>query len=209
MLKTCSRCGVPQSTDEFYNRPNGKPGLRTACKTCCRRSVTNWRHNNVDRHRKFNLCWQKNNKPRRKTITQRFHKNHKDVRNRQIKEWALNNPDKRKNEALKRKFGITLLEYDQLFLVQNEVCALCFKPRKVKYFAVDHDHACSNHETARACKFCIRGLLCDSCNWSTLPVLESRVHLQSDFLQQYLRQRPFLQIEVLQSQIPPLAQTPT
>ena len=56
--------------------------------------------------------------------------------------------------TLKRKYGISLSQYDELFEAQNGLCAICCKTQKKKRLAVDH-----NHETGE-----IRGLLCDKCN---------------------------------------------
>ena len=57
---------------------------------------------------------------------------------------------------LKRKYGITLAEYDEMLEIQSGGCAICGKTPKEegKHLAVDH-----NHETGN-----IRGLLCEDCN---------------------------------------------
>jgi hypothetical protein len=63
---------------------------------------------------------------------------------------------------LKRRFGITIEEYDAMFARQDGLCAICLEPStqvhrksgKVRSLAVDHDHA-----TGR-----VRSLLCTDCN---------------------------------------------
>ncbi len=56
---------------------------------------------------------------------------------------------------LKRKFGITLAEYDRLLASQEGGCAICERPpREDSALHVDHEHG-----TGR-----IRGLLCFRCN---------------------------------------------
>ena len=57
---------------------------------------------------------------------------------------------------LERTYGITLLEYEKLWYMQHERCAICKTQRLGKHgtAAVDHDH-----ETGE-----IRGLLCRRCN---------------------------------------------
>lgn len=77
-----------------------------------------------------------------------------------IMKWRKNNPSALKQierrAHLKRSFGITIEQYEELLAKQNECCAICerhaseFKTR----LAVDHDH-----HTRR-----IRGLLCTNCN---------------------------------------------
>ena len=66
----------------------------------------------------------------------------------------------------KRRYGISLAEYDALLVVQAGRCAICLEPdSRKKRLDVDHDHA-----TGR-----IRGLLCTSCN-SRLATLEAWPH---------------------------------
>lgn len=67
------------------------------------------------------------------------------------KEWFfLNN----KKGALKRKYKITLEQYQELFEKQNGVCAICKGIEEGRMLSVDH-----NHSTGK-----VRGLLCGSCN---------------------------------------------
>jgi len=61
-----------------------------------------------------------------------------------------------------KKYGLSVDQYDAMFVAQHGVCAVCLKvettfdPRcgKVRKLAVDHDHT-----TGR-----VRGLLCRECN---------------------------------------------
>ena len=54
--------------------------------------------------------------------------------------------------TLRRHYGLTLEEYDQMLLDQNGVCAICFEPGYP--LNVDHDHSTGT----------VRGLLCIPCN---------------------------------------------
>ena len=73
-------------------------------------------------------------------------------------------PIKKRNENLKRVYGIGIEEYNALLEKQNNRCAICEstdpKGRKsgrgggVDVFYVDHDHKTGN----------VRGLLCNICN---------------------------------------------
>lgn len=66
----------------------------------------------------------------------------------------------RRNHDFKKKFGITLDDYDKMFESQNGVCSICNQPEtftmkgRTHSLAVDHCH-----DTGK-----IRGLLCRSCN---------------------------------------------
>ena len=72
---------------------------------------------------------------------------------------AIQNPDKlkgyRRGGHLKKRFGLTLDEYDQLWASQGGVCIGCGDDNIAgRRLAVDHDHKTGE----------IRGLLCDRCN---------------------------------------------
>jgi hypothetical protein len=96
--------------------------------------------------------WKKSNPDKVKA----YYKNNKIHVNKKTKEWYESNIDKVKDLNLKRRFGITLEEYDKLLVKQNNSCAICKRNQtefKIK-LAVDH-----NHKTGE-----IRGLLCNNCN---------------------------------------------
>lgn len=59
--------------------------------------------------------------------------------------------ERRREQSLKRRYGITLEDFDRMKAEQGGVCAICLK-REAK--VVDHDH-----KTGR-----VRGLLCGGCN---------------------------------------------
>jgi hypothetical protein len=63
-----------------------------------------------------------------------------------------NTPEKNKKDFLKRKYDLTVEEYDEMVKNQEGKCLICKTiPDKL---CIDHDH---NTDT-------IRGLLCDGCN---------------------------------------------
>jgi len=76
------------------------------------------------------------------------------------KKYRENNPDKCRAYELKRDFGITISQYEEMLSAQDGCCAVCERPErvmrgdKVKRLAVDHDHTTGK----------IRGLLCSHCN---------------------------------------------
>ena len=55
---------------------------------------------------------------------------------------------------LKNKYGITSIQYNNMLIQQNHVCAICGNSPKTRRLNVDHDHT-----TGR-----VRGLLCFWCN---------------------------------------------
>lgn len=72
-------------------------------------------------------------------------------------EWHQKNPDKRRQYNYKRKYGITLAEYEAMVVAQGGRCAICRTDspgKKRGHWCVDHCH-----ETKT-----VRKLLCHMCN---------------------------------------------
>lgn len=74
-----------------------------------------------------------------------------------------------RSHALKRRYKLTLEEYEQMLAEQGGVCAICGTddpcgPPNAPFFAVDHDHACCSSGSKKTCGRCVRGLLCFRCN---------------------------------------------
>ncbi|HEX7165502.1 MAG TPA: endonuclease VII domain-containing protein [Acidimicrobiales bacterium] len=141
-MKTCVKCGETKPLDAFYRMAGMRDGYRNDCKAC-------------------NLA----------AKAQRHRENPGPARER-VRAWQLANPDKvrakqaeyratgRKRVAdrrsyLKRKYGITLEQYDELLAAQGGVCGICgAAPRDDISLHVDHDHGTGER----------RGLLCFRCN---------------------------------------------
>lgn len=103
-------------------------------KLCCRCKI-------ASKHKKDNYC-----KECRTIVRLTRRRNyHEEIR--------LN---ERKNEY-RTKYGITLEDYESMYLEQNGKCKICFSKtsgRKSGIFLVDHDHSTGK----------VRGLLCARCN---------------------------------------------
>ena len=74
-------------------------------------------------------------------------------------EWNKRNPEKTKLAyrkcMLKRRYGITIDDYEEMFSKQNGKCAICKGDCMTgRNLAVDHDHDTNK----------VRGLLCSKCN---------------------------------------------
>lgn len=67
-----------------------------------------------------------------------------------------NSSEQRRRERLKRKFGISVEDYESMLAWQGGVCGICKNPPLQRRLAVDHDHQTGE----------VRGLLCMSCNIS-------------------------------------------
>jgi len=72
-----------------------------------------------------------------------------------------NRPDTTRGHNLKKRFNMSIADYNIIFLKQKGRCAICNEAEtsvdtkgKVKWLSVDHNHSTGD----------IRGLLCNSCN---------------------------------------------
>lgn len=68
----------------------------------------------------------------------------------------MTNPHNKRDAYLRRIYGITLKQYEDLLESQSQSCAICQKHRSLekKSLAVDHDHKTGE----------IFGILCQFCN---------------------------------------------
>lgn len=70
-------------------------------------------------------------------------------------EYGKKNKEKRRNAAIKHRYGITNKDYDELLEKQNNLCAICKSNLNSKRkFDIDHCHSSGK----------VRGLLCSLCN---------------------------------------------
>ena len=65
-------------------------------------------------------------------------------------------PEKSRNERLRRRYGIDSNEYEKILKRQGKGCGICGKKRdsKIRSLAVDHCHTSGR----------VRGVLCTNCN---------------------------------------------
>lgn len=89
---------------------------------------------------------------------------------------------------IRREFGIEPEDYWALYDEQGGTCAMARCPAngKTKMLAVDHDHAkaaaeCS-HDPARACRNCIRGLMCGPHNYELIGKFKNSLQDALDYL---------------------------
>jgi hypothetical protein len=83
--------------------------------------------------------------------------------------------EQKRDQSLRRDYGITLLQYQDMLTRQRNGCAVCHQPETRTYrgkprpLSVDHDHATG----------AVRALLCDSCNVALGLVAESAERLRA------------------------------
>jgi hypothetical protein len=141
-VKRCKHCGEEKALDDFYADRKAKDGRRPECKRCnLAARAAKYAANPqpyIDRVKK----WQQEN-------PERLNEYRREYRRRPERKTAD------REGYLKRKYGLTLEQYDAMLEAQNGVCAICGEARpEERTLHVDHDHVTG----------VIRGLLCFRCN---------------------------------------------
>jgi ribosomal protein S27AE len=128
--KRCPRCGKRKPLSEF-GKPQperGGTGHGAYCRLC-----DNARHREYKRNR---------------TSEQLEHSR------QYYRDYRKRSPAVFRKGELKRKFDMTVEEYEAMLDRQDGVCAICLNPPNGRLLAVDHDHLTGKR----------RGLLCSNCN---------------------------------------------
>jgi hypothetical protein len=127
--KQCSKCREYKSLENFWNNRRMKDGLNGQCKDCVR------------------AYWQQPEIKERTRISK--------------KEWGQRRPynsAKQRNSYLRKAYGLTFAQYDEMYNSQDGKCLICNKTLESskggRSVHIDHDH-----KTGK-----IRGLLCQHCN---------------------------------------------
>jgi len=164
-MKICIKCKLEKTLEEFPKRKGNRDGRSGTCYVC-------------DNERK-----RAHDAKKRQENPELY----AETRRRYSKEWAEANREKRRatdrKVALKRKFGITVEQYDALLEAQHGMCLTCDAKPTDRRLAVDHDHNCCPGQ--KTCGKCIRGLLCSNCN-TALGLIKERQDVLYNMLQ-YLR----------------------
>lgn len=111
------------------------------------------------------------------------------------KEKRKRNPEAQRGYDLKKRFGITLNQFNEIFELQGRKCACCYTTEPGdKQWHVDHDHACCP-SGRKTCGKCVRGILCRQCNMSLGNAEDNldRIRNMARFLEEY-RDRPIIEI---------------
>lgn len=160
-MKRCGSCEFMKPLSEFGKSSSSKDGLRCYCKEC--RKAYNRAH-----------------RVERSEYNKKYRQEHKSELAEHYKKYRQTEHGKlmcRKGD-LKKSFGITLEQYDEMVENQNGLCAICGNININGHrLCVDH-----NHKTGK-----IRALLCNHCNHllgcakENVTVLQSAINYLHDY----------------------------
>lgn len=97
------------------------------------------------------------------------------------------NPELARVRRMARKYGMTASDYAAMERSQGGVCAICgTKGSRSAALHIDHDHSCCGPD--RACRKCVRGLLCQVCN-QALGLARDDVRILASMIEYVLKWR--------------------
>lgn len=138
------------------------------CHSCSILSCRNFYNDNTQYHVDRVTKWQKENPDKTRIIN-----------NKATKKYKKTHPDKSRDIHLRKSYGITLIQFNEIINKQNHCCPICQKKydqsKKHLSYSVDHDHVTG--------KF--RDVICQSCNLMIAYGLENYQIMQSGI--RYLR----------------------
>lgn len=154
-MKMCSKCEVSKPVTEFTKNGNHGDGYYPWCKKC--KNAASKAIKDKDREKY---------KASRKAEYER--------RRDKVRDWQL-----------RKDFGITLAEYNEILHKQNNVCAICEKvsfTRNGKLTSLHVDHC---HKTGKN-----RALLCNQCNNGLGRFMDNVENLRkaADYIEKYQNQ---------------------
>lgn len=149
--KDCKQTN-PQPLDNFYKRNDTKCGLMSRCKSCLKEIDSKRKEKTSQYKRK----WAMNNTNNKKEY---YEANKEEIlRKMREKNATPEGKIKAKNQNLRKNYGLTLDQYNQMLINQNHKCEICgideINAGK-QGLVVDH-----NHITKK-----VRALLCSTCNF--------------------------------------------
>lgn len=144
--KICKKCNISKQIQCFYNHKDYKDKVMSSCKDCC------------------NKAFYKRQKELR-AIRRKERENKRSLKH----PYPKNSKEYRKSIQLSAVYGITLLQYNDMFNNQNGCCAICNKHQKDLKSSLVVDH---NHITGQ-----VRSLLCFHCNFVIGHAMESELVL--------------------------------
>lgn len=148
-------CGTCKETKPVTKMIKDKRFNSYRCHECNRKQCEKFRKENPEIIKKTKDTWYLKNRDKILIRVKKYAEKNRPKILEDKKNYYRKTIQERKDYDLRKAFGITLDEYNNILKIQNDVCAICrLKCKSGHRLAVDH-----NHTTGK-----IRGLLCSNCN---------------------------------------------
>lgn len=162
--KFCKKCSRTLPLSEFYRRTKARDGHAHWCKSCTRENVLAWQRIYADRANAKSAKWKRENSDQVKSFNTLYREKNRERLRSQSRAYMLQKRHEMSFEErqisnrridLKRKYGITTEQYEEMLIAQDGLCAICRRDDfGNKLPPVDHDHVTGK----------VRGILCQQCN---------------------------------------------
>lgn len=130
-MKTCNKCLIKQSLDNYRSHSTTKDHKRTICKSCDDANQRRWYAANKEEYAATTLAWQRKN------------------------------PEKRKGYRIKATYGISFDDFLDMLKAQENKCKICGTAHSMNTsktrLCIDHDHV-TGKVRGLLCDKCNRGL---------------------------------------------------
>jgi hypothetical protein len=141
--RVCNSCKTWKSFDCYAKNKSGVMGLSAVCRECENEKAR-------ERYARNDIL------SRRKGKKSAYDKERRE-RLRAEGKLKKPNPETQREQRMKREYGITIKDYENMVEAQSNQCAICFTPSEAERngkLVIDHCHASGK----------VRGLLCNKCN---------------------------------------------
>ena len=89
-MKTCTKCGIEKSLNDFCNHKKRKDGKNGWCRSCCNK----YGQDHKESISAYKKKWNQNNKEAIETHNKKYHQDHKKSISANVKQWRQENPEK-------------------------------------------------------------------------------------------------------------------
>uniref|UniRef100_A0A6H1ZAQ2 Putative recombination endonuclease VII n=1 Tax=viral metagenome TaxID=1070528 RepID=A0A6H1ZAQ2_9ZZZZ len=147
--------------DEIITRKCKKCGAKFSGRRCKACKAAWWKKHcaaHRDETNTYNRKYFAKHPDKKSTYNRKYHVKNRDKTNAYSRKYRIEYPEKvsaiQRKCKLLREYGITMEDYDKMFMTQHGKCAICGSLPNSKRLSIDHDH-----NTGK-----VRGLLCVKCN---------------------------------------------
>ena len=119
MKKTCTKCGIEKSVDEFYKHKGCKYGFSPLCKKCHSENAKEYYQINAKKIKEKIKKYRENNPERIKESRKKCYENTKEKRKEYYRKWLEKNPEKKKEGD--KKYRENHREERKIYIQNNRV----------------------------------------------------------------------------------------
>ena len=143
-MKTCTKCNVYKSLDNFYKDKRNKDGYRNDCSECCKNRMK--KHYNVNSKQKlvYQSVYYRANSQYAIQYAKEWRKNNPEKTKQYHKEYSEKNKEKEKirfrekeskRRALKKNNGVFYISKKELNSMLSSACVIC---SSIENITIDH-----------------------------------------------------------------------